>query len=140
MICFVDTSALYAVLDRDDENHTLARKAWEELLRANAVLVTTNYVLVESFALVQHRLGLPAVRTLHDDVCPVLRVEWVEGTAHQAGVSGVLSANRRDLSLVDCVSFHVMRRMGVKDVFAFDRHFVEQGFTPVAGVGGRGPR
>jgi len=134
MNCFVDTSALYAVLDRDDDNHTRARGAWGELLGENAALVTTNYVLVESFALVQHRLGLGAVRTLHDDVCPVLRVEWVDGAAHQAGVSGLLSANRRDLSLVDCVSFHMMRRMGVKDVFAFDKHFVEQGFTCVTGA------
>jgi len=133
MICFVDTSALYAVLDRDDENHLMARKAWGELLGGNAVLVTTNYVLVESFALMQHRLGMQALRTFHDDVCPVLRVEWVDGAAHQAGVSGVLSANRKDLSLVDCVSFHVMRQMGVQDVFAFDQHFVEQGFRCITG-------
>ena len=30
---------------------------------------------------------------------------------------------------VDCVSFSVMRRLGVRDAFAFDAHFGEQGFT-----------
>lgn len=41
----------------------------------------------------------------------------------------MLAANRRNLSLVDCVSFEVMRDLGVKDVFAFDPHFREHGFT-----------
>jgi len=38
---------------------------------------------------------------------------------------------RKKLSLVDCVSFNLMRRLGVKKVFAFDPHFKEQGFTLV---------
>ncbi|MEI6809693.1 MAG: hypothetical protein WCN95_13310, partial [bacterium] len=29
---------------------------------------------------------------------------------------------------VDCVSFEVMRRLGLRNVFAFDNHFAEQGF------------
>ncbi len=43
-------------------------------------------------------------------------------------MSALLTAGRRDLSLVDCVSFDSMRRQGVPDAFAFDQDFVEQGF------------
>jgi len=32
------------------------------------------------------------------------------------------------LSLVDCVSFEVMRRIGMNRVFCFDPHFEEHGF------------
>jgi predicted nucleic acid-binding protein len=39
------------------------------------------------------------------------------------------SARRRDLSLVDCVSFEVMRRNGITRAFAVDRHFQELGFS-----------
>lgn len=39
-----------------------------------------------------------------------------------------LTANRRQLSLVDCVSFTVMRERGIKTAFVFDDHFEEQGF------------
>ena len=77
MIVFADTSALYAVLDRDDENHQTARATWEKLLKGGAILVTSSYVLVEICALIQHRLGLNALRTLQDDILPLLTVEWI---------------------------------------------------------------
>jgi hypothetical protein len=48
MIAFVDTSAFYAVLDRDDENPHAARKIWQALLQGDAILVTNNYVLLET--------------------------------------------------------------------------------------------
>ena len=51
---------------------------------------------------------------------------------HRSGVGALLSASRRDLSLVDCVSFEVMRTSGINTVFAFDKHFNEQGFTLIA--------
>lgn len=60
---------------------------------------------------------------------PFVSVHWVDQAAHSAGVSTVLTANRRSLSLTDCVSFIVMRQLGVHEVFAFDRHFAEQGFV-----------
>ena len=51
MKVFVDTSALLAVLDADEKRHKQAASAWKRLLEEDARLVTTNYVLVESFAL-----------------------------------------------------------------------------------------
>jgi uncharacterized protein len=44
----------------------------------------------------------------------------------------VLTAHRRHLSLVDCVSFAAMHQFGLSAVFAFDNHFAEQGFTILA--------
>jgi predicted nucleic acid-binding protein len=43
----------------------------------------------------------------------------------------MLSAGRRDVSLVDYTSFHVMRVGSIRKAFTFDPHFSEQGFTPV---------
>ena len=131
MALFVETSALFAVFDADDQNHARARAVWVEVLGRRELLITTNYVVVESFALAQRRLGLDAVRALHTDVLPVLRVEWVDRPLHEAGVAALLTAGRRGLSLVDCVSFEVMRRLGLQTAFAFDQDFAEQGFQCV---------
>jgi uncharacterized protein len=91
--------------------------------------VTSNYVLLETTALVQKRLGFDAVTTLHADVLPVVQVEWMDPALHQAAAAILITMRRRDLSLVDCTSFELMRRLGLRAVFGFDRHFAEQGFT-----------
>ena len=131
MSIFVDTSAFYAVFDADDEEHSRARDAWESLLSAEDSLLTSNYVLVETLALLQSRLGIEAVRAFDDAVSPLLRVLWVDDGVHRESVSTVLTAGRRRLSLVDCSSFTLMRRYGLDSAFAFDDHFPEQGFTTV---------
>jgi predicted nucleic acid-binding protein len=53
MRIFIDTSAIYALLDRDDIEHKKAKKIWIDLLHSENILLTSNYVLVESFALIQ---------------------------------------------------------------------------------------
>jgi uncharacterized protein len=129
MTVFLDTSGLYAVFDRDDANHPRAKIAWVEWLREGAVLLTNNYVLLETAALLQRRIGVAAVRALHEEVTPLLQVDWVSEEQHSAGVEAVLAAARKKLSLVDCVSFQTMRNRGVRTVFCFDAHFREQGFA-----------
>ena len=131
MRVFVDTSALYAIVDGDDKNHEIAGDAWKDLIAQKRQLVCSNYVLLETLALVQHRLGIHAVRALQEGAVPLLRVEWVDETFHGAGVTAVLTAARRQLSLVDCVSFEVMRELSMRTVFAFDHHFEEQGFERI---------
>jgi len=125
---FIDTSAFLAVLDADDDYHAAAKSAWGEILASGSLLVTSNYILIETFALVQNRLGLPAIRVFQEDIVPLLATRWVDATIHAAATSALLAANRKKLSLVDCVSFEVMRHAAIKGVFTFDRHFHEQGF------------
>ena len=125
---FVDTSAIYAVLDRDDHEHNLAKQIWGLLLNSEETLLTSNYVLVECCALAQHRLGLDAVRVIEEDMRPVMKVQWVDEQVHRIAITALLAARRRKLSLVDCSSFEVMRQRQVRRAFAFDKHFVEEGF------------
>ena len=128
MAVLVDTSAFFAILDSDDENHQKARGRWINLLSSNSTLVCSNYILVESFALIQGLLGFQAVRTFQEDILPLINVEWVDETTHLAGIAALLAAARKGLSLVDCVSFVVMRKLGIKDAFTYDTHFAEGGF------------
>lgn len=125
---FVDTSAILSVLVTNDANHERAMQCWHDLLEENQTVVTNNYVLVESTAIIQKRLGLSKVRDLQENILPFLKTEWIDETQHNAALQNVLSANRRQLSLVDCSCFETMRRLKIEKVFTFDSHFHEQGF------------
>jgi len=132
---FVDTSALFALLDAEDSGHSLAFPAWGSGIDECAGFVTTNYVLVETISLVQRRLGIDAVRILIDEMLPMIDTIWVTDADHATSLSLLLMAGRRHLSLVDCVSFTVMRRLGIREYLGLDPHFEEQGFTPYAAAG-----
>jgi predicted nucleic acid-binding protein len=131
MTTFVDTSALIALLDSSEARHAPCARAWKKLLDDDDSLVTSSYVLVETYALAQRRLGMEAVRTLTTDFAPLLVVDWIDEPIHSAALAALLTANRRELSLVDCVSFEVMRRRDVTRAFAIDTDFSKQGFTVV---------
>lgn len=129
MAIFVDTSAFYAVLCANDPHHAAARLVWEQLLLNDEILICTNYILLETLALLQHRLGIEAVRVFQEDIVPCLHIEWISAERHQTAVDALLISGRRTLSLTDCSSFEVMRKLHLFTAFAFDSHFSEQGFN-----------
>lgn len=129
MSLFIDTSALYALLDGDEPRHSEVVAAWRAVTDDERVLFTSNYVLVETFALVQRRLGLEAVHGFADAFVPLLQPVWIDEELHAAAVASLFTAARRRLSLVDCASFELMRRLGLSDVLALDTDFARQGFN-----------
>ena len=131
MTIFVDTSALIALLDASEARHAACAREWKRLLASDAALVTSSYVIVETCAVAQRRLGMAAVRSLTTDFMPLLAIDWVDETVHGAGHAALLTANRKELSLVDCVSFEIMRRRDVATALALDSDFASQGFSVV---------
>jgi predicted nucleic acid-binding protein len=57
---------------------------------------------------------------------------WVDEPTFESGLDLLLARKKRRLSLVDAVSFLVMRQRGLETAFAFDPHFAEEGFSSVA--------
>jgi predicted nucleic acid-binding protein len=102
MLVFCDTSALYAVGNRNDESHAIAVRVWEQL-------VTDRRFQPEALA-------------------ESVEVAFVDESLHQSGTDECLQGRKRNISLVDRVSFAFMRRHAIRTAFAFDRHFINQGF------------
>lgn len=129
MRVFVDTSALYALLDEDDVNHRAATTRIAAL--RGAELVTHAYVLVETLALVSRRLGRLAVTRLLDGLLVVVSVEPVDPAVHAAALADYRQSQSAAISFVDRTSFAFMRASGVGDAFAFDDDFRAAGFDLV---------
>ncbi|MDN5939699.1 MAG: PIN domain-containing protein [Salinisphaera sp.] len=117
---FVDSSAWYAAADRGDTCHSRAT----EQLSLTDQFVTSDYVLVETWLLLRHRLGfdvaqafwagLRAGAAILEAVSPAdLEVAWT------------IAAHFSDqpFSLVDCSSFALMQRLGVHRAVSFDDDF-----------------
>jgi len=131
MVTFVDTSALYALLSARDMNHERAEAQWLQWVGDSAELILSNYILLETTALVQRRLGKQALRQFYDLLLPVMDTYWVSEEMHQKGMQLLFVSDQRQLSLVDCVSFVVMAELGITTAFTFDQHFAQAGFTVV---------
>ncbi len=132
MTTFVDTSALYSLLDEDDLNHAAAREWLTGPGRdAGEILVSHNYVVVETAALVRRRLGSDATRVLFQGLLPAVSIFYVDEHLHRLAVASYLAASRLRPSLVDWVSFEMMRNSRVERAFAFDRDFSNEGFSTV---------
>lgn len=128
---YVDTSAFLALVHLDDPNHEQALQLWKKLIVDEQQLISNNYVLVESIALIQRRIGLRAVSILHNDILPFVEIDWLDEELHNAIVKTLLKNNRRQISFVDRSSFDTMRRYEVQTAFAFDSHFPDQGFEVI---------
>ena len=134
----VDTSAIVVLLDADDRRHAEAVAAFEAF-RDSAELVTTNYIQVEALAVVRRRLGAAAVTDLLDSLIPLMDVIWVDPGTHASALAAYRSTP--GVSVVDRVSFAVMRHEGIPYAFAFDKDFELEGFALLSeGMAPRGPR
>lgn len=124
----IDTSAFYALLDGGDNNHLAAKRIFLQLLDAQETLLTHNYMVVETCALVQRRLGIRAVQAFQLELLPLLKLHWVNETTHQLAIAALLAAQSNKVSLVDRISFQIMRDYTLEVAFAFDQDFLTEGF------------
>jgi len=131
-VILTDTSALFALLDRASAEHESVKEAYIDLSRADR-LATHSYIVLETIALTQRRLGIAAVETLVRRILPSIAVDWVDRPLHDAALDELLASSKRDVSLVDRVSFVWMRRQGVRTAFGLDSDFESEGFELVPG-------
>lgn len=126
---FVDTSALYALLDESDKFHGRAADTFSRFSPDSTLLVCSSYVVLETLTLLQARIGLNAVRRWRADFQPILEIVWIDKTLHEQGLTALIAAGKPDISLTDWTSFGVMRERGIEEAFTLDRHFSDQGFN-----------
>jgi len=113
---------------RSEEGHSEVASAFERIVKAGESLRTTSYVIVETVALLQNRIGMGAVRDFSERIMPLVTIEWVTSDLHRNGARRHLREDRRQVSLVDCVSFESMRSAGLEEALALDAPFAEAGF------------
>ena len=131
MTLFADTSAFIPMLVRSDDDHVAVRDAFRRAIDAGRRVITTNYVAVETIAVLQNRIGLEPVSDFTVRVLPLVDVVFVDASVHERAMARLLRIDRRRVSLVDASSFEVMDAHGIADVLGLDSDFEGQGFRLV---------
>jgi len=132
MRLFADTAGLFALVVKNDYMHIRAKLNFAYFAQHRAQLVTSSFVLVETTALLQRRVGLAAVHDFQSKIIPLLEIIWVNGDWYTRAIQRLFALNKRNISLVDCLSFEIMESEELTTVFSFDKHFAENGFVIAA--------
>ncbi|MBN3941965.1 MAG: PIN domain-containing protein [Nostoc sp.] len=127
---FLDTSYIIALETSDDINHDVTLKHWQIFIQELPRLVTTSYIFDEIVTFFNSRnrhakavevgnrlLSSPSVQFIHVD-----EVLFFDGWRL------FQQYDDKSYSLTDCVSFVVMKQLGIRTALSFDKHFVQAGF------------
>ena len=131
---FVDTSAWCAIEDKDDVHHEEALLFKDEIA-GTCVLVTTNYVLDETYTLLRLNLGYERTMAFHSAIeqmasGDILRIVQIsEPLGEEAWKVFEQFNTDKEWSFTDCTSYAVMKHLNISEAFAFDHHFEQMGFV-----------
>jgi predicted nucleic acid-binding protein len=126
-VIFVDTSFFVALLDPLDKNHARAKGALEDFAgrRLSDELLTTNNVVLETITVARYeagrRLAVRAGEMLYGEKLAQLHRTTAEEEA--AAFAYLKKYADKEYSAVDCLSFVVMERLGIREALAFDSDF-----------------
>lgn len=130
MRLLVDSSAYFALLDRDDSYHSQTLAIQSRLIVERWRLFTTSFVLAETHALLLNRLGQHiATAFLRDLEQGTTTLVWVTRADVQRAKAIIYQYDDKDFSLTDATSFAVMERLRISYAFTFDHHFAQYGLT-----------
>ena len=131
---FVDTGAWIAVAVARDNTHEAAAAHARHLADTKAPLLTTNYVLAETYTRIRYDDGHTKALIFDTLIREMMRrrqlsIAWITASIHEEAVELFRRYADQQFSMVDCASFVVARRRDVREVFGFDHHFATMGFV-----------
>ena len=128
---FIDTGAFIARYLPLDQHHEAAVSLWKKMIKARERILTSNFVLDETFTLLGRRAGyrFAAERARNILFSKALRILRPGRDEEMEALELFEKYADQNVSFTDCVSFVLMRRSRIERVFSFDRHFKNAGFS-----------
>lgn len=129
---FLDTSFFKGFVDERDDFHKVAVEIYRKFGEDKSGLVTSNYVLDETITLIRVKCGVDRVKSFRGVLARLDPLKVVRVMVDDEKKAWDWFWNDwSKLSFTDCVSFAVMRRLGLKKAATFDDHFTKAGFETV---------
>ena len=128
---FLDANFVIALEVSDDQHYHEATIHWKNLIETPFSLVTTSYVFDEVVTYLNSRRQHDKAVSVGRNLLNAANIEVVqvdESLFYEAWSYFEQHADKT-YSLTDCVSFVLMKRLGITEALTFDKHFVQAGFT-----------
>jgi len=122
---FVDTSAFYELTDPNERRHDDAVAILTKLEDQHAELLTTTFVLAESYGLAVLRFGSGKALAFLAGLRNSKTMKIISASDQDLFRAESILArySDQDFSYVDAVSFAVIERLRIRRAFTFDKHF-----------------
>lgn len=130
---FLDTGFVFALVSAKDQHHERVREVFESLHgeRLADSLLTTNHVVAETLTLAR-KLGHDKAVRLGERLYAekVARIHWATPDEEKAAFAYLKKHDDKDYSFVDCLSFVVIEKLGIREAWAgaVDSDFTHHGF------------
>jgi len=132
-LIFLDTSFLYALVDKDDENHAQVREIFEreQGKQLSDFVLTTNHILSETLTILRvcgkrddrfrHERAVQMGQQLYAGTWG--RLHQVTPEEERAAFEYFTKYADKEYSFVDCVSFVLMEKLGIQVAWTTDGDF-----------------
>jgi uncharacterized protein len=126
---FVDTGAFCAFSDRGDSAHVLAVRQFSLSLHEKVRLITSNFIIDETYTWIRYRLGAKQALEFLDRTRqaegrqPKLEIVTVNRLLEEKARVLLAKFSDQDLSYTDATSLALILERKISQAFTFDRHF-----------------
>lgn len=126
---FLDTGFLFALVSKRDAHHSRVVEVFRTFsdLRLADRLLTTNHVIVEPITLTR-KIGHDDAVRLGDQLYgeKLAQIHWATPDEERSGFEFFTKHKDQTYSAVDCLSFVVMEKLGIREALAVDTDFTHR--------------
>lgn len=130
---FIDTGAFLAKYIAKDQFHEQASKIWKSLEEAKEKIITSNFILDETFTLLARQANYDFAARIAQAIYGSEIIHIIRPT-HDTELKALNLFSKyadQKISFTDCISFQLMKENHICNAFSFDKHFQWAGFTTI---------
>jgi len=128
-VILLDSDALIALINKEDELHKRVLKIQEKLTKAGAIFAISRYIIAETATFLTLRVNKKtADRFLKDLESQEILVINPTDELEKLTREFFFKQKSRNVTYFDCVNMAILTYYHWKTIFSFDRHYYQNNF------------